>query len=172
MIDMNNLVRVGKILKAHGVNGELALSAPASFDWTDELNCLFCIMDGIPVPFFIESIRDMDSTVILVKFEGYDSVDEIRRFMGVEVYMPERFVMVQDSGDFAWETFIGWEIVDSAEGSMGFIKAVDESTPNVLFLVHDGVRERIIPANPDWINDIDRNDRIMRYNLPEGLAEL
>ena len=162
MIDMNSLVRVGRVLKSHGVNGEMAVSVPASLDWTDDTDCLICIMDGIPVPFFIESIRDKSSNVILVKFEGYDNVDEIRRFMGVD----------QDSGELTWETFIGWEIVDVAEGPMGHIKAVDDSTPNILFLVNDSERDRIIPANPDWIVEIDRDVRILRYNLPEGLAEL
>ena len=35
MIDMNSLVRVGRVLKSHGVNGEMAVSVPASLDWTD-----------------------------------------------------------------------------------------------------------------------------------------
>ena len=172
MIDMNSLVRVGRVLKSHGVNGEMAVSVPASLGWTDETDCLICVMDGIPVPFFIESIRDKSSNVILVKFEGYDNVDEIRRFMGVEVFIPARFEADQDSGELTWETFIGWEIVDVAEGPMGNIKAVDDSTPNILFLVNDSKRDRIIPANPDWIVEIDRDVRILRYNLPEGLAEL
>lgn len=172
MIDMNGLVRVGKVLKSHGVNGEMAVSVPASLDWTDGLDCLVCMMDGIPVPFFIESVRDKSATVILVKFEGYDSVDDIGRFMGVEVYMPLRFVVEQDSGELPWEAFIGWKIEDSKAGPMGVVKAVDDSTPNILFLADDGTRERIIPANPAWIREVDRNRRILEYDLPEGLAEL
>lgn len=172
MIDMGGLVRVGKVLKSHGVNGEMSVSVPASLDWTEEPDCLVCLMDGIPVPFYIESIRDKSSTVILVKFEGYDSVDEIDRFIGVEVFMPERFVAEQDSDELPWETFIGWEIQDKVAGSMGRIKAVDDSTPNILFLADDGERERIIPANPVWIEAVDRAGRILEYNLPEGLTEL
>lgn len=172
MIDMNGLVRVGKVLKSHGVNGEMAVSVPASLDWTDGLDCLVCMMDGIPVPFFIESLRERSATVILVKFEGYDNVDDIDRFMGVEVFMPARFVAEQDSGEPAWESFIGWKIEDSTAGSIGVIKAVDDSTPNILFLADDGTRERIIPANPAWIREVDRKGRILEYNLPEGLAEL
>lgn len=172
MIDMNSLVRVGKVLKSHGVNGEMALSVPAGLDWTDELDCLVCMMDGIPVPFYLDSIRDKSSTVVLVKFDGYDNVDEIQRFMGTDVYMPARYVVEQESGELIWETFIGWEVVDSVDGSLGIIKAVDDTTPNILFLVDDGLRDRVIPANPEWITAVDKDVRVLRYNLPEGLSEL
>jgi len=63
-------------------------------------------------------------------------------------------------------------VSDTAAGPLGVIKAVDESTPNVLFLVVDGSRERVIPANPVWITQVDKNERTLRYNLPEGLADL
>ena len=62
--------------------------------------------------------------------------------------------------------------VDSHAGALGSVHAVDDSTPNILFLVRDGERERIIPANAEWITEVDRKNRTLMYNLPEGLAEL
>ncbi len=172
MIELNEVQRIGQIVKPHGVGGEMAVTVPASLDWTDDIDCLVCSLDGILVPFFLESIRPKSSTTILVKFEGYDSVESTSRFMGVTVYMPLRFVAESDEEEPSWSSFLDWRVVDSKAGPLGTVDAVDDSTPNILFQVRDGGRERIIPANPEWITRVDRKNRTLIYNLPEGLTEL
>lgn len=172
MIQESEVQRIGTIVKPHGVGGEMAVTVPASLSWTDDLDCLVCSMDGILVPFYVESVRDKSSTVILVKFEGYDTVESIARFMGVTVYMPLRYVAESRDDEPEWGCFLDWKVVDSAAGPLGTIHAVDDSTPNILFLVRDGERERIIPANAEWITSVDRKNRTLKYKLPEGLADL
>ena len=88
------------------------------------------------------------------------------------VYMPLRYLAQNDDEEPSWSTFLDWKVVDSKAGQLGSVHAVDDSTPNILFLVRDGERERIIPANAEWITKVDRKNRTLMYNLPEGLAEL
>ena len=172
MIQQSEVQRIGTIVKPHGVGGEMAVTVPASLAWTDDLDCLVCSLDGILVPFFVESIREKSSTTILVKFEGYDTVESTARFMGVTVYMPLKYVAESDDERLEWGCFLDWKVVDAVAGTLGTIHAVDDSTPNILFLVKDGDRERIIPANEEWITGVDRTRRTLKYKLPEGLAEL
>ncbi|MBP5646838.1 MAG: 16S rRNA processing protein RimM [Bacteroidaceae bacterium] len=172
MIKESEVQRIGTIVKPHGVGGEMAVTVPASLSWTDDLDCLVCSMDGILVPFYVESIREKSGTVILVKFEGYDTVESTSRFMGVTVYMPLEYVAESADDDLEWGCFLDWKVVDAAAGPLGTIHAVDDSTPNILFLVKDGGRERIIPANEEWITAVDRKNRTLKYKLPEGLADL
>ena len=92
--------------------------------------------------------------------------------MGVTVYMPLKYVAYDADETPSWSTFLDWKVVDSNAGLLGSVHAVDDSTPNILFRVRDGERERIIPANAEWIDKVDRKKRTLYYNLPEGLAEL
>ncbi len=172
MIEQSEVQRIGQIVKPHGVGGEMAVTVPASLCWTDDIDCLVCSLDGILVPFFLESIRPKSSTTILVKFEGYDSVESTSRFMGVTVYIPLKYLAENDDEEPTWSSFLDWKVIDSKAGLLGTVNAVDDSTPNILFQVRDGERERIIPANPEWITKVDRKNRTLKYNLPEGLAEL
>ena len=172
MIQDSEVQRIGTIVKPHGVGGEMAVTVPASLNWTDDLDCLVCSMDGILVPFFVESVREKGSTTILVKFEGYDTVESTARFMGVTVYMPLRYLAETEDDELEWGCFLDWKVVDAVAGPLGTIHAVDDSTPNILFLVKDGGRERIIPANAEWITGVDRKNRTLKYKLPDGLAEL
>ena len=171
MIELHEVQRMGYVLKTHGVNGELVVSIPADMDWAEDTDYLVCSMDGILVPFFIESIRGKSSTNILVKFDDIDSVEQARKFQGVVVYLPNEYV-VNDLDEMSWSTFIDYKVHDAVAGYLGDIVAVDDSTLNVLFLVKQGDRERVIPANEAWIESIDSVGRVIRYNLPEGVAEL
>ncbi len=172
MIEQGEVQRIGQIVKPHGVGGEMAVTVPASLCWTDNIDCLVCSLDGILVPFFLESIRPKSSTTILVKFEGYDSVESTSRFMGVTVYIPLKYLAENEDEEPTWSSFLDWKVIDSKAGLLGTVNAVDDSTPNILFQVRYGERERIIPANPEWITKVDRKNRTLKYNLPEGLAEL
>ncbi len=172
MIESSSVIAIGKVLKPHGIDGEMAVTVSPDLDWTEDMDCLVCSMDGILVPFFLESVREKSATTLLVKFQDVDTIDATARFIGVKVYMPRRFAVMDESDAPAWSTFIDWEVVDSAAGSLGHVKDIDDSTANVLLLVSDGDRERMIPANPDWIESVDEKNSILKLNLPEGLADL
>ena len=106
MIEQSEVQRIGQIVKPHGVGGEMAVTVPASLDWTDDIDCLVCSLDGILVPFFLESIRPKSNTTILVKFEGYDTVESTARFMGVTVYMPLKYLAEADDEEPTWSAFL------------------------------------------------------------------
>lgn len=172
MIELNQVVRAGAFVKPHGVSGEMALTVPPTLNWTDDLDCLVCSMDGILVPFWLESIRSKSSTTILVKFEGVDKVEDTARFMGVTAYIPRKYVVEDSEQELTWSSFIDWKIMDEQVGFLGTVCNVDDSTPNILFLVRNADRERIIPANEDWITNVDQNTCTITFNLPEGLVDL
>lgn len=172
MIERSSLVRMGTIVKPHGVNGEMAMTVPEDMDWSEDTTYLVCMMDGIPVPFFLESIREKSRTVILVKFDGIDDIRKTDRFVGVTVYLPKDFHVIDEDGELSWSSFIDYSVIDMKAGYLGKVEAVDESTMNVLFLVRDGNRERVIPANEAWITAVDSDKCQIVYELPEGLADL
>lgn len=163
---------MGTILKPHGVCGEMVLTVPENLDWQEGLDCLICQIDGIFVPFFIESLREKSSTTMLVKFEGIDNVEATRRFIGLKVFLPRKYAVESESDELTWEDFIDWTVVDLEAGSLGHITAIDDSTANILFQIKDGERERIIPANEEWITAVDEQHTTLTFNLPQGLAEL
>ena len=118
MIELSEVQRIGQIVKPHGVGGEMAVTVPASLDWTDDIDCLVCSLDGILVPFFLESIRTKSNNTILVKFEGYDTVESTSRFMGVTVYIPLKYLAESEDEEPSWSTFLDWKIVDSHAGAL------------------------------------------------------
>ncbi len=172
MIRPEEVYCIGKFTRTHGVQGEMALSF--TDDVFDRVDCpyLVCSMDGILVPFFIEEYRFKSDSVALIKFERIDTNEAAAIFTNKEVYFPKSYAEQAEDGEYSWQYFIGFDTEDSQYGHLGQLVDVDESTINTLFVVErpDG-KELLIPAQEAFINDIDHAERIIKFNLPDGLLE-
>ena len=169
MIRQEEVYKIGKLGKAHGVKGEISfLFDDDVFDRTDA-DYLILDMDGILVPFFIEEYRFKTDDNALMKFEGIDTQERARELTGCEVYFP-REMAEGDEEQLSWVAIVGFELIDANSGkSAGRIASVDDATINILFELEDG---KLIPASDELIQHIDTKRHQIEINLPEGILEL
>lgn len=173
MIRPEEVYRIGKLAKPHGVKGEISFQFTDDvFDRSDECDYLVFLLDGIYVPFFIEEYRFKSGMVALMKFEGIDSVEAARQYVGVEVYFPKKYMVHAEDEGLSWNYFVGFKMEDKHLGMLGEIVEVDESTINTLFVVKntDG-DELLVPAQEAFILDMDHDERVMLMDLPEGMVD-
>ena len=169
MIRKEDVYKIGKLGKAHGVRGEISfLFDDDVFDRTDA-DYLVIDIDGILVPFFIEEYRFKSDDNALMKFEDIDSQERARELTGCDVYFP-RELSEADEEHLSWAAIRGFELIDSNTGSSaGRIASVDDSTINILFELEDG---KLIPASEELITNVDTKKQQISINLPEGILEL
>ena len=171
MIHSEEVFKIGKFTKPHGIKGEIALYFDN--DIFDRVDCpyLICLLDGIFVPFFVTEYRFKGSETALFLLEDINTEEKAKLLSGKEVYFPRKYMEENENPDqdYSWNYFIGFSAIDKNEGSLGFIESVDESTINTLFLIKDREKELIIPATEDFITGIDNKKKILYLDLPEGL---
>ena len=167
MIKEDEVYKIGRIGKPHGISGEVTLRfSDDVFDRVDA-DYLVLMVDGILVPFFIEEYRFRSDEVALVKFEDIDTKDRAYELTGCDVFFPRH---LSDAGDdvLTWSQIVGYDIVDVlSDKTIGRIEAVDETTINTLLELSDGT---LIPAADEFIEDIDHEERKLMMRLPEGLV--
>ena len=167
MIRQEEVYKIGKIGKPHGVKGELTLFFDDDvFDRVDA-DYLVLLIDGILVPFYMEEWRFKSGETALVKFEDIDTKDRASELTGCDVFFPRHLA---DAGDdvLTWSQIVGYDIVDVlSDKTIGRIEAVDETTINTLLELSDGT---LIPAADEFIEDIDHEERKLMMRLPEGLV--
>lgn len=168
MIKQEDVYRIGRLGKAHGVKGEISLLCDDDvFDRVDA-DYLVLDVDGILVPFFIEEYRFRTDSVVLMKFDGIDTQERARELTGSDVYFPRALADESDSPSLSM--LVGFAIVDADTGKqVGSIASIDDSTANLLFELEDG---RLIPAHDELIADIDQQARTIAMHLPDGLLDL
>ena len=169
MIRKEEVYKIGKLGKAHGIKGEISfLFDDDVFDRMDA-DYLVLDIDGILVPFFIEEYRFKTDSNALMKFEGIDSQEQARDLTGCDVFFP-RDKANEEEGDISWASLVGFDLVDAETGNtIGKISSIDDATINILFELEDG---KLIPASEELITDVDTKKQQIIINLPEGILEL
>ena len=169
MIRKEEVYKIGKLGKAHGVKGEISfLFDDDVFDRADA-DYLILDMDGILVPFFIEEYRFKTDDNALMKFDGIDSQERARELTGCDVFFP-REMAEDDDMQMSWAAIVGFELIDATSGkTAGRIASVDDTTINILFELEDG---KLIPASEELITHIDTKKQQLFIKLPEGILDL
>ena len=170
MIKYEDVYRIGRIGKTHGVKGEITLHFDDDiFDRVDA-DYLVLDVDGILVPFYMEEYRFRSDSVCLVKFFDVDTQQRAQELTGCEVYFPRDLALQTSDVEISLAVLVGYVIIESSTNKpIGRIAAIDEQTANILFELEDG---SLIPANDNLIDSIDTCQQTIFMHLPTGLLEL
>lgn len=168
MIRQEDLYKIGRLGKAHGIKGEVSMQVDDdAFDRVDA-EYLVLELDGIMVPFFMEEYRFKSDETALIKFEGIDTQERARELTGTEVYFPREMVEASmDDGELSYAQLVGYTLYNANDGKeVGVIELVDEQTMNIMFELTDGT---LIPASEELITDIDVEQHRISVDIPDGL---
>ena len=172
MIRDEEVYKIGRIGKAHGVKGELTMQVDD--DVFDRVDADYVVLrvDGILVPFFFEEYRFRTDTTVLVKFCDIDDMEHARRLTGCDVLFPR--ALATDDEELSWASIIGFQVFNSGDGRcIGTLTGIDDSTSNILFNVTDAEGQvLLLPAAEPLIEHIDPEERRIDYHAPEGLLDL
>jgi len=173
MIKREDVYRIGRIGKTHGVAGEVSFMFDDDALFRSDAEYLILDIDGILVPFFIDDCRLKSSSVALITFANIRSQERARQLTGCEVFFPRhRFEDEKDALSAA--EMVGFEVRNEPFGeTIGTLSAIDNSTMNPLFEVVDSMGNTLLlPAAADLITEIDPERRVITMRLPDGLLDL
>ena len=171
MIKEEELVKTGQFVKPHGIKGEISLLT--DYDISDISGDLYfvCEMDGILVPFFVDSYRQKSNVTALVKFENIDSGENVKLLAGKTAYLPLTMVpAAEDDDKINRNQITGYSVIDKYYGTLGQVKDIDDSTMNILLKVEYKENEILIPVA--LVTVTDHKMRTMEVALPEGFLEI
>lgn len=169
-IDPKQLMPYGKVRRTHGHQGEVSIAlASPTLEETDPI-FLFLLIDEIPVPYRVASIRGGGEQFI-VGFEGVDTLSEAEQLVGLRVLIHQEELPEESKGH---PTAInGYELCHSNGDTIGTIIDIDDGTANILILVERQNHTQItIPLVEEWITDIDDSNRVITMDFPLDLLDL
>ncbi|WP_397364500.1 ribosome maturation factor RimM [Olleya sp. R77988] len=164
---------LGKIVKKYSFKGELLIKLdtdePALYE---NLDSVLIDLRGNLVPFFIESSQLHKSELLRVKFEDVDTEADADSLIKSKIYLPLSFLPELEDDKFYFHEIIGFNIEDKNFGHVGIITGVNDSTAQSLFEIdRDGI-EILIPMNDEFISKVDKPNKTIIVETPEGLIDL
>ena len=164
---------LGKIAKKFSFKGEVLLYLD-----TDEpelygnMESVFVEFNKNLVPFFIENSSLHKNDFLRVQFEDVDSEEEADSILNCDVYLPLNMLPKLSGNKFYFHEVIGFEIEDKRVGIFGKIVSINDSSAQPLFEVLNGEVEILIPMIDQFLVKIDRENKKVIMDLPEGLIEM
>ena len=167
-----NAYLVGRLVKTHGLNGELG----ASFEVDDpeiylHSDVIYLSTPTGLVPYFIDSQQLLNNKGIL-KFEDIDHIDEAKELLGAELYIPLGDLPELDEGQIYYHELVGFQVVDDDLGELGEVSNVYDFQSHAVMEMLYKEAEVLIPLNEELIQNVDPDKEIIYLSLPPGLIDV
>src|SRR5918911_3866517 len=169
------LVAVARAVKTRGLRGELVADLLTDFPERFEgLESLIAVAPGGERRELTLEEHWFHGGRIVLKFTGYDSVEEASALVGYEFAVPEsERVRLEEDEYYDWE-LAGCRVETVAGEQLGRVREVMR-TGGVEMIVVEGAeekREYLIPLAEEICVKIDIENRLIRVDPPEGLLEM
>ncbi|MDR1559655.1 MAG: ribosome maturation factor RimM [Clostridiales bacterium] len=163
---------IGKILKPHGIKGEVkvlpATDDPSRFELLDKASVEF---ENLPEPLTldIERVRTNNRFVTL-KFKGVNSMDEAERLRGGRIIIADQDALPLERDEYYARDLYEMDVVTDMGEYLGKIADVLETRANDIYVVRpvEG-RDILIPAVKRYIISVDVGAGLMTVDLAEGM---
>jgi 16S rRNA processing protein RimM len=163
---------LGALAKPHGIKGALHafLDVDDPYEY-EELTSVFVQEGQELVPYFIEDIQ-IKTNLNLIFFEGIDSVDKAKELVGKKLFLPMSFLPKLKENQFYYHEIIGYQVEDQQLGLLGTVKEVVSLGAQEVLVMNHQNREVLIPLTDEIIPKVNKKEKIVYSNLPDGLLEI
>ena len=159
-----DFLEAGKIVNTHGVHGEVKLQPWAdSPDFLASFDRLF--IEGAPVKVLSARVH---KGCVVAALDGVSDIESAIRLKNKTVFVARADVQLEKGRNFIVD-LIGLRAVDAENGEdLGVVSEVLSLPSNNVYVIK-GVREILVPAVPDFIEEINVGDGFILVRLIEGM---
>jgi len=165
--------KAGKISKPYGLRGEVNIVLePEAGEYIEPDHPLFIDIDGQRVPFFVEEVELLTGNQAIVKFEFIESIEEARKVAGCSLYFDPDHTPVPVAQALDLNSLVGFLAFDTEFGKLGKVSAFIPQAMNPVFIIDYAGKEIMVPAVPEFIDQIDSQNQKVTFILPDGLLSV
>ncbi|UPS92250.1 MULTISPECIES: ribosome maturation factor RimM [unclassified Bizionia] len=164
---------LGKIVSKYSFKGELLIKLDTDEpDLYENLDAMFVDLRNNLVPFFIESSQLHKSDLLRVRFEDVDTEADADSLIKCDIYLPLDLLPKLEGDKFYYHEIIGFQVRDVNFGTVGIVTSVNDTTAQALFEIDKDGTEILIPMNDAFIVKVDKANKEIILDTPEGLIDL
>ena len=169
--DVERLIALGKIVKTHGLQGEVRMRTfnPRSETIAPGTRVLLRKADHLE-NVSITTLRQ-HKFGLLLRFGDCHSIEEAEEFVGKELCVAEEDLPSLDHDEFYHYELVEMKVITKAGLNLGHVVEVMETGANDVLVVQDGDREHLIPFIDQVIEELDRESRTIMINPLPGMIE-
>ncbi len=172
LMDLKDYFQLGTIVRSHGVRGDLVLyldvDEPNSYK---SMKSLFLEDSNGLKEYNITAIR-INANLATVHLNGIPDRNTSDLYLKKKVFLPVKSLPPLKEKQFYFHEVIGFTLLDKKAGNLGSITNVYELPQHPVLAIELNSKEVLIPAVADFIIHINRENKTVEMDLPEGLIDV
>lgn len=170
----SDLDRVGRIVKAQGLKGEVLLYLYVnSTDWLEQLAELTFLKDlaneSSAVKYGLESYRKAKDGLVL-KLEGVNDRNEAELLRGLWLKVPHEYFVSRPGDSLYLHELIGFRVELVGGKAVGIVKGFSSNGAQDIICIEESSGNLAeVPLVKPFISELNFSDRLLKLDLPAGL---
>ncbi|RIX51849.1 ribosome maturation factor RimM [Paenibacillus nanensis] len=166
---------VGKIVNTHGIRGDIKVLPQT--DFAEERfapgSKLFMVNEqtGEAREVKVAGSREQKN-VYFLKLEGFDNINEVEKFKGWSLKIPESQQGELEEGEYYYHEIIGCSVVTEEGEELGKISEILSPGANDVWVVDPSKgkgKQLLLPFIDDVVLNVNVADKLVTVRLMEGL---
>ncbi len=168
----DNLLRVGKIVGLHGLDGKLKVySFCESVDTLTKGGTIFVKTPGGRDETYRVNWAKPHKNIVLLSLKGVSTPETAEALVGSVLFIDRKFLPELEEDTYYWDELVGLDVVGLDGTLLGKLSAVMPTGSNDVYVVKDGKKETLVPAMVSVVKSVDLEKGVMTVELPEGLGD-
>ncbi len=169
-MEIDAAFKIGYVMKTHGLKGEVTIALSPECPDLAGVDTIFIEKNLQLVPYFVQSVS-FQSDKAFVKLEDVDHIDQASTLKGSSIFLPKVSRPRLARGEFYSDEVIGFEVVDEKR-VLGHVKEVVEAGPGRFLSLDVDSKETLIPVTGPFIKSINRSNKKIKVELPDGFLDI
>lgn len=163
---MKDRIRIGKIIKSHGLKGEFKIY-PYSSDTSAFKTYKNIYVEDISSVYEFQHIKMMNN-LLIAKFKGVNDIDDLPKFIGKSIFIDYAEKRKMEKDEYLISELIGMKVYYK-EDFIGIVDDVLQYGVNDVFRVVNNSSEKLIPNIKQFVKSIDLQNNKIEVELIEGM---
>jgi 16S rRNA processing protein RimM len=170
----NDYVVVGKIIKAHGIKGDLKVFPYSGFpDDFDHYSEVILADEGDNQSQTYEVVTSRShGKVAIVHLAGIDSMNDSEALRGFEVRIAKDDLPELEPGFYYWHELQGMEVITDQGESVGILSSLMATSGHSVLVIKNRGREHLVPAIKEFVVGLDEKGKSLVISPSPGLLEM
>ena len=167
-----NLLLIGKIVKPHGLRGDVkVMSYAESLNTYDNLKAIYLKkVDDTIEALHINKVSPAKGLVIL-GIDGVEDVSGAEELRGLELFIDRNELEEPGEGEYYQHDLLGLNVFTIQGSDLGTIRNIMPTGDHDVLVVRKGKKEHLIPAIKDIVMEVNLKEKKVIIEPLEGLLE-
>lgn len=163
---------LGTITRKHGLQGNVILKLDTDQpEMYNKLESFLVEINGLLVPFFVDRQQWQRADTKIITFKN-STPALVEQSIGKSVFLPLSTLPPLSGNKFYYHEVTNFSIFDEAQGFCGKVVYVNDQAAQHFFVLNREGKDVIIPIIRHWILEVNRDEKWIKMQLPDGLLDV